>query len=329
MARASGEAGSTPAQAAGPANSPTALPTSDCATSGSGPSASARCAIARLEATKSGGAHQFGDLHPRGDLVGCRVVGQLGSAHAHLVGDGARVAAEDGVEVVIDDAPALIGGQGGHAFQLLGVGGFGMPRLQAARRPVAEREPRDHGHFDQLAARFTYLRTFYPGRRRAPAADWQHRQSRRCRAAQRGGGPARAERRWSHGGAGRGDDRRRDVGRADPLARLPGAGSRAGSWHRVAALLGAQCAVRGAGAPAVWRLLGTGVPPLHRPDHAAHPRRDLGRAAPRPCSSPSCTPAAARTPSPARCRNTEDWSAPATYAATSPMRNSDAGSGTS
>ena len=39
---------------------------------------------------------------------------------------------------------------------------IGMPRLQAARRPAAEREPRDHGHFDLLAARYKYLRTFTP-----------------------------------------------------------------------------------------------------------------------------------------------------------------------
>jgi len=38
----------------------------------------------------------------------------------------------------------------------------GMPRLQAARRPMAERDPRDHGHFDLLAARYKYLRTFTP-----------------------------------------------------------------------------------------------------------------------------------------------------------------------
>lgn len=38
----------------------------------------------------------------------------------------------------------------------------GMPRLVAARRPVEEREPRDHGHFDLLAARYKYLRTFTP-----------------------------------------------------------------------------------------------------------------------------------------------------------------------
>jgi len=37
---------------------------------------------------------------------------------------------------------------------------IGMARLHAARRPVAEREPRDHGHFDLLAARYKYLRTF-------------------------------------------------------------------------------------------------------------------------------------------------------------------------
>ncbi len=39
---------------------------------------------------------------------------------------------------------------------------IGMSRLRAARRPVAEREPRDHGHFDLLAARYKYLRTFTP-----------------------------------------------------------------------------------------------------------------------------------------------------------------------
>jgi TnpA family transposase len=39
---------------------------------------------------------------------------------------------------------------------------IGMARLQGARRPVAEREPRDHGHFDLLAARYKYLRTFTP-----------------------------------------------------------------------------------------------------------------------------------------------------------------------
>ena len=41
-------------------------------------------------------------------------------------------------------------------------GRLGMQRLQAARRPAAEREPRDHGHFDLLAARYKYLRTFTP-----------------------------------------------------------------------------------------------------------------------------------------------------------------------
>jgi hypothetical protein len=39
---------------------------------------------------------------------------------------------------------------------------IGMPRLIAARRPVEERQPRDHGHFDLLAARYKYLRTFTP-----------------------------------------------------------------------------------------------------------------------------------------------------------------------
>jgi len=39
---------------------------------------------------------------------------------------------------------------------------IGMARLQAARRPTEDREPRDHGHFDLLAARYKYLRTFTP-----------------------------------------------------------------------------------------------------------------------------------------------------------------------
>ncbi|MGH3419052.1 MAG: Tn3 family transposase, partial [Streptosporangiaceae bacterium] len=39
---------------------------------------------------------------------------------------------------------------------------IGMPRLQAARRPAEDREPRDHGHLDLLAARYKYLRTFTP-----------------------------------------------------------------------------------------------------------------------------------------------------------------------
>jgi len=38
----------------------------------------------------------------------------------------------------------------------------GMARLIGARRPAEQREPRDHGHFDLLAARYKYLRTFTP-----------------------------------------------------------------------------------------------------------------------------------------------------------------------
>ena len=48
---------------------------------------------------------------------------------------------------------------------------IGMSRLQAARRPTAEREPRDHGHFDLLAARYKYLRTFTPAVIAHAAAD--------------------------------------------------------------------------------------------------------------------------------------------------------------
>ena len=39
---------------------------------------------------------------------------------------------------------------------------IGMARLIAARRLVEDREPRDHGHFDLLAARYKHLRTFTP-----------------------------------------------------------------------------------------------------------------------------------------------------------------------
>ena len=38
----------------------------------------------------------------------------------------------------------------------------GMQRLIAARRPPEDRGQRDHGHFDLLAARYKYLRTFTP-----------------------------------------------------------------------------------------------------------------------------------------------------------------------
>jgi hypothetical protein len=38
----------------------------------------------------------------------------------------------------------------------------GMARLIAARRPTEDRGQRDHGHFDLLAARYKYLRTFTP-----------------------------------------------------------------------------------------------------------------------------------------------------------------------
>ena len=37
-----------------------------------------------------------------------------------------------------------------------------MERLIAARRAPEDRGRRDHGHFDLLAARYKYLRTFTP-----------------------------------------------------------------------------------------------------------------------------------------------------------------------
>ena len=42
-------------------------------------------------------AQEFGELDPRGDLVGCRLLGQLGRAHAQLVYHGAVIVAKDGI----------------------------------------------------------------------------------------------------------------------------------------------------------------------------------------------------------------------------------------
>ena len=49
---------------------------------------------------------------------------------------------------------------------------IGMARLQAAHRPTTEREPRDHGHFDLLAARPLQVPAhLHPGGHRGAAAD--------------------------------------------------------------------------------------------------------------------------------------------------------------
>ncbi len=76
--------------------------------------------------------------------------------------DRARVEADRGglldeiLDVLAD--PDVPDGQAGRLVRQR----VGMPRLVAARRPGEEREPRDHGHFDLLAARYKYLRTFTP-----------------------------------------------------------------------------------------------------------------------------------------------------------------------
>ncbi|MGH3450023.1 MAG: DUF4158 domain-containing protein [Haloechinothrix sp.] len=54
--------------------------------------------------------------------------------------------------------PSVPDDQAGHLVRTR----IGMPRLQAARRAVEDREPRDHGHLDLLAARYKYLRSFTP-----------------------------------------------------------------------------------------------------------------------------------------------------------------------
>ena len=92
----------------------------------------------------------------------------------------------------------------------------GMARLIAARRPVEDREPRDHGHFDLLAARYKYLRTFTPAVIAALDADRQHRQPARRRPARCRRGIAGAQRRRARDRPGAGDDTRRDRVRAEP-----------------------------------------------------------------------------------------------------------------
>jgi hypothetical protein len=167
---------------------------------------------------------------------------------------------------------------------------IGMPRLQAARRPTAEREPRDHRHFDLLAARYKYLRTFtaavitalpLTGNTASPdvaalldAMDVL----RELNAAGRTTVPGQAATpaatsfvpaRWG-------------LPRHDP-----GPGPR----RRVPALLGTERAVRGTGTAALRRPVGARIPPLHRSDHAAHPHQTRGlRSATTSAPSPAPTP---------------------------------------
>ena len=80
---------------------------------------------------------------------------------------------------------------------------IGMPRLQAARRPTAEREPRDHGHFDLLAARYKYLRTFTPAVIAALPLTGNTASPDVAALLGRGGGAARTERGRPHDRPGR------------------------------------------------------------------------------------------------------------------------------
>ncbi|GAA3605550.1 hypothetical protein GCM10022236_04300 [Microlunatus ginsengisoli] len=153
----------------------------------------------------------------------------------------------------------------------------GMQRLQAARRPAEERQPRDHGHFDLLAARYKYLRTFTPavvahlpvtGNTANPevaallaAVDVL----RELNAAGRTTVPERATSQRGH-----------DL-RAGSLARLPRPDPwAAGSRGRVSALLGTERAVRGAAETALGRHVGARLPPVYRSDDSAHPGWDMG-----------------------------------------------------
>jgi len=148
---------------------------------------------------------------------------------------------------------------------------IGMPRLQVARRPAEDREPRDHGHFDLLAARYKYSRTFTPPVIAALPLTGEHVQPRRGGTTGRRRGAATAEQLQPLDGAGRGHQRGRDLVCADPLARLSGHHPGAGPGSGVSAQLGTERAARSAGPAAFGRRLGTGLAPLHRPDHPAHP----------------------------------------------------------
>ena len=169
---------------------------------------------------------------------------------------------------------------------------IGMARLQAAHRPTTEREPRDHGHFDLLAARYRYLRTFTPaviaalpltGNTASPdvaallaAVDVlrELNTTGRTTVPQQATTPAATSfvpARWR-----------------SYLDTDPGPGPR----RRPPALLGAERALRGAGTVAFRRPVGAGIPPLHRPDDAAHPHPKRG---PRSATTSAQSPAPAPT----------------------------------
>ena len=109
------------------------------------------------------------------------------------------------------------------------------------------------------------------GSHRAPAAGRQHLQPRRRCPARRGRGATSAKRHRAHNRPGRGDNRRRDVVRTGPLARVPRIHPRARPRHRLPPLLGTQRVVRGA------RLRSGNVWCPARPATPTRPR----------CSSPS------------------------------------------
>jgi hypothetical protein len=63
--------------------------------------------------------------------------------------------------------PAVSDGEAGRVIRRR----VGMPRLIAARRPVEDREPRDHGHFDLLGGPVQVPADLHPAGDRRSAAD--------------------------------------------------------------------------------------------------------------------------------------------------------------
>jgi len=152
----------------------------------------------------------------------------------------------------------------------------GMPRLQAACRPMAEREPRDHGHFDLLAARYKYLRTFTPaviahlpltGNTANPDVDALLAAVEVLRELNAAGRTTVPEQATTQEATAFLPTRWRGY-----LDQTHGHGRGAAYRHywELAVLYGVQAKLRSGD---VWV---PGSPPLHRPDHNAHPCRNVG-----------------------------------------------------
>jgi hypothetical protein len=207
---------------------------------------------------------------------------------------------------------------------------LGMPRLIAARRPPEEREPRDHGHFDLLAARYKYLRAFTPAVIAALPLTGDTASAEVAALLDAVGVLRDPERRRTHRRPRPRDHAYGNGVRAGALARLPGRHPRASPRRCLPALLGTGRAVRSAGRAALRRPVGARLAPLHRPGHPAaapgavgQPARRLSAPSPAPTpiragnssdSTPSCTPRSTRWRRSSPTQAPRDWPGSATTA---------------